>query len=120
MRLQITHLKAPWPLGAVVGDVLELPEVPAWALGKCEPVGDDVELTIVPLPVLDDEAKIAAALAEAEKQHAEELEAVAKAEADKKAAAEAKAEAVAKAEALGIDVDKRWSTARILEEIAKK
>ncbi|MBP9148700.1 MAG: hypothetical protein KBG00_07945 [Rhodoferax sp.] len=47
MRLQITHLKAPWPLGAVVGDVLDLPSIPAWAVGKCAQVGDDVELTIV-------------------------------------------------------------------------
>lgn len=46
MHLKITHLKAPWPLGAVVGDVLDLPSVPAWAAGKCQIVGDDVELTI--------------------------------------------------------------------------
>ena len=42
MRLQITHLKAPWPAGAVVGDVLDLPEVPAWALGKCIVLPDEV------------------------------------------------------------------------------
>lgn len=38
MKLQITHLKAPWPDGANVGDVVEftkLDEVPAWAVGKC-------------------------------------------------------------------------------------
>ena len=35
MLLTITHLKAPWPSGAVVGDVIELPSVPSWALGKC-------------------------------------------------------------------------------------
>ena len=46
MRVQITHLKAPWPCGAVVGDVLELPVVPVWAVGKCVTVGDDVEPTI--------------------------------------------------------------------------
>lgn len=77
MRIQITHLKAPWPVGAVVGDVLDLPAVPVWAVGKCKQVEDDVELTIVtgdgsgealppidsgegegagqPLPVIDDE-----------------------------------------------------------------
>ena len=32
----IKHLKAPWPAGAVVGDVIEFEQVPAWALGKCE------------------------------------------------------------------------------------
>lgn len=47
MKVQITRLKAPWPLGAVVGDVLELPDVPAWAVGKCQSVGDDVALTII-------------------------------------------------------------------------
>ena len=46
MRLRITHLKAPWPLGAVAGDVLDLPSIPAWAAGKCEQVDGDVELTI--------------------------------------------------------------------------
>lgn len=35
MLLTITHLKAPWPQGAVVGDVIDLPSVPSWALGKC-------------------------------------------------------------------------------------
>lgn len=35
MLLTITHLKAPWPAGAVVGDVIDLPSVPSWALGKC-------------------------------------------------------------------------------------
>lgn len=38
MRLQITHLKAPWPLGAVVGDVLDFPDMPSWAAGKCKQV----------------------------------------------------------------------------------
>lgn len=47
MHVQITHLKAPWPLGAVVGDVLDLPSIPVWAVGKCVQVEDDVELTIV-------------------------------------------------------------------------
>lgn len=46
MRVQITHLKAPWPSGAVVGDVLDLPAVPVWAVGKCKQVDDDAELTI--------------------------------------------------------------------------
>lgn len=46
MRVQITHLKAPWPQGAVVGDVLELASVPGWALGKCVPAPDDAEVTI--------------------------------------------------------------------------
>lgn len=47
MLYRITFLKAPWPAGAKVGDVLELASVPAWALGKCEPAGDDAVATIV-------------------------------------------------------------------------
>ena len=43
MKVQITHLKATWPTGAGVGDVVELQvsELPAWALGKCIPAADD-------------------------------------------------------------------------------
>ena len=45
MLYRIIFLKAPWPAGAKVGDVLELASVPAWALGKCEPAGDDAVAT---------------------------------------------------------------------------
>lgn len=45
MKLTITHLKAAWPAGAVVGDVIELASVPAWAVGKCAPAGDDAAVT---------------------------------------------------------------------------
>lgn len=51
MKLKITHLKAPWPQGAVIGDVLELDQVPGWALGKCERVADDAEVTVSLAPV---------------------------------------------------------------------
>jgi hypothetical protein len=58
MKLQITHMKAPWPAGAKVGDVLELPAVPAWALGKCRQVGGDGSGEALPpidsLPVIDE------------------------------------------------------------------
>jgi len=46
MRVEITHLKAPWPLGAVVGNVLQLDAVPVWAAGKCVQISDDMALTI--------------------------------------------------------------------------
>ena len=69
MKVRITHLKAPWPEGALVGDVLEVSEVAPWALGKCVIVGDDEEVTAPDLTV-DAEAL---ALAEAEKQAAEEI-----------------------------------------------
>lgn len=46
MKLTITHMKAPWPAGAKVGDVLDLPAVPAWAVGKCKRAADDARVTV--------------------------------------------------------------------------
>lgn len=43
MKYIITHLKAPFPEGAKVGDVVDFPDVPAWALGKVIPAPDDVQ-----------------------------------------------------------------------------
>lgn len=45
MKVRITHLKAAWPEGAAVGSVVELEgdTIPAWALGKCQPVTGDGE-----------------------------------------------------------------------------
>ena len=81
MKVQITHLKAPWPTGAGVGDVVELhvSELPAWALGKCTPAAADATVfgpaTGVPMApaagaALDADA--AASLAAAEAQAAAE------------------------------------------------
>lgn len=49
MLLTITHLKAPWPQGAVVGDVIDLPSVPSWALGKCTAAPAGAVVTIAQL-----------------------------------------------------------------------
>lgn len=46
MKARITHLKAPWPYGAVVGDVVEFDKAPAWAAGKFDPVGEDEPVTL--------------------------------------------------------------------------
>jgi len=43
IKVKITHLKAPWPKGAQVGDVVALPSMRPWALGKCVRVEDDEE-----------------------------------------------------------------------------
>lgn len=67
MKVRITHMKAPWPEGAKIGDVLEVSEVAPWALGKCVIVGDDEEVTATATTA---EAE---ALAQAEKQAAEEI-----------------------------------------------
>lgn len=52
MKLRITKLKAPWPVGAKVGDVIDLPAVPAWAAGKCEPAPDDAAVTVGEKPAV--------------------------------------------------------------------
>ncbi len=35
MLYEIKVLKAPWPKGAKVGDVIDMPYLPVWAEGKC-------------------------------------------------------------------------------------
>jgi hypothetical protein len=45
MKLTITNLKAPWGHGARLGHVVEVEKMPAWAVGKCKPAADDVEVT---------------------------------------------------------------------------
>lgn len=90
MKLTITHLKAPWPAGAVVGGVIELASVPAWAVGKCVPAADDAKVTVGVKP----------ATAEAESEPSiDDLR--------------------AQAAALGLKVDGRWSRERLADEIAK-
>ena len=96
MLYRITHLKAPWPAGAGVGDVIELAPVPAWALGKCVPAGADAEATVSFEPAVD------AAALEAEAKAKAEAEATALAEAEAKAAAEKRAALEAEATALGV------------------
>lgn len=90
MKLTITHLKAPWPQGAVVGGVIELASVPAWAVGKCVPAADDAVVTVGMKP--------AEATAESEPS-IDDLR--------------------AQAAALGLKVDGRWSRERLLAEIEK-
>lgn len=88
MKLTITHLKAPWPSGAKVGDVIELPSVPAWAVGKCAPAADDADVTLGAL------ASDAAVISEADAEAAQAAAALAEADAQaaqEKAALEAKA-----------------------------
>jgi hypothetical protein len=53
MKVRITHMKAPWPEGAKIGDVLEVSGVAPWARGKCVQVGDDETVTLeFPEPVV--------------------------------------------------------------------
>lgn len=95
MKLTITHLKAPWPAGAVVGGVIELASVPAWAVGKCVPAADDAAVTVG--GTLINEGTMPAAAAS--EPSIEDLR--------------------TQAAALGLKVDGRWSRERLADEIAK-
>ena len=95
MKLTITHLKAPWPTGAVVGDVIELASVPTWAVGKCAPADDSAAVTVG--VTLIDEGNMPSA-AESEPS-IDDLR--------------------AQAAALGLKVDGRWSRERLADEIKK-
>ena len=75
----IKHLKAPWPKGAKVGDIIEFDVLPGWAAGKCELGGSqptvfaDQEVSCdgsgaALAPVDPDAAKITASLADAAEQ----------------------------------------------------
>lgn len=77
MRYVITHLKAPWPLGAVVGDVLELETVPVWAVGKCKPTDEALTMPVESSAVTSDEAQALAAIQSADAQAKEEIAALA-------------------------------------------
>jgi hypothetical protein len=46
MKVTVTQLKAPWPAGTEVGDVVELEgcdAIPAWATNKCTAAADDAK-----------------------------------------------------------------------------
>lgn len=66
MLVQITHLKAPWPAGAGVGEVVEVPgdSIPGCFVGKCVPAEDGATAAHVfvptPPPAVLAETKIAA------------------------------------------------------------
>ena len=95
MKLTITHLKAPWPTGAVVGDVIELASVPSWAVGKCAPADDSATVTVGVV-----QAAPAAQVVQAKQEPSiDDLREQAK--------------------ALGIKVDGRWSVDRLAAEIEK-
>ena len=124
MKVTITHLKAPWPAGAGVGDVvdLEAAEVPAWALGKCKQADEDAEVFSPPAagPTAEEvEAQVAA-----EAKAAEDAQIAATLEAERVAgeaqvAAEAKAALLIEAKALGITVQQKWSDERLAAEVQK-
>lgn len=92
MKLTITHLKAPWPTGAVVGDVIELASVPTWAVGKCAPADDSATVTVGVV-------QAAPAVQATQEPSIDDLREQAK--------------------ALGINVDGRWSRERLAAEIEK-
>lgn len=46
MKVRIDVLKAPWPAGAKVGDVVVVEHISPAFVGKCSEVSDDTEVTI--------------------------------------------------------------------------
>lgn len=46
MKVRIDVLKAPWPAGAKVGDVVEVAQISHAFVGKCSQVGDDEDVTV--------------------------------------------------------------------------
>lgn len=100
MKLTITHLKAPWPTGAVVGDVIELASVPAWAVGKCAPADDGAAVTFGFMLTEDGED-------------------TATGDGTGKALPVIIDELRSQAAALGLKVDGRWSRERLIAEIEK-
>lgn len=75
MKVTVTFLKAPWPQGTKVGDVIELVgfhgELPGWAKGKCTPAADDAEVAqvlerVAPAILAEPPKPAAVLLAEAE------------------------------------------------------
>lgn len=102
MLYRITALKAPWPEGAKVGDVIELDSVPVWAVGKCVQAPDAEAPTVeFAPPVPPEPARDLAAEVEALQQENADLRAqLAARETDegKAAAALAEADEQAKAE----------------------
>lgn len=88
MKVTITHLKAPWPEGAKVGDVVEVDGevIPGWAAGKCKPAPVAEQAAATSLTAEEE----AAAKAAAEAKAAEELAAAEKAAAEAKASGKPK------------------------------
>jgi len=93
MKVTLTAMKAPWPAGARVGDVVELEGLrllPAWAVGKCSPADDDATATHAWTPLAppaepeaprDLAAELATAVERAEKLEADLIDAAGAAEA---------------------------------------
>lgn len=67
MLYKIKALKAPWPKGAKVGDVIDMPYLPAWAEGKCSVAldGAKADFTYDPQDVVVKDAAGAAASSDA-------------------------------------------------------
>ncbi|MCW5664031.1 MAG: hypothetical protein KIT35_09370 [Piscinibacter sp.] len=47
LRVEVTALRAPWPAGAVIGSIVEIPgdTLPGSLVGKCQPAGPDAAVT---------------------------------------------------------------------------
>lgn len=123
IRVEVTHLKAPWPAGAVVGSIVGLAGqiIPAWAAGKCTPLADGDEreaefsweppqidssdpqartFVVNPAAVADQLQQGAARIAELEQQLADAVQALGTARAEIGSLAAERAAALADLQAL--------------------
>lgn len=74
MLYEIKVLKAPWPKGAKVGDVIDMPYLPAWAEGKCSVALDGAEADFAYDPRKQVVSDAAGATSAAEALHLEVVE----------------------------------------------
>ena len=118
MLVRITHLKAPWPPGALVNDVVQLhgDSIPPWAAGKCVPT--DAAPTITHGTATGDGTGVALPELVANIVPESVVEADAQA-ANEAAEIAAHAAMLDRAKAAGVKVDGRWSAARLAQEVAK-
>jgi hypothetical protein len=92
VKVRITHLKAPWPSGFGVGDVIDVDAITPALAGKCEPVADAAPEFLTNPERTEFQAT----------QPSDEREALREALMDR-----------------GITPDNRWGIARLQSELAK-
>ncbi len=64
LKVRVTHLRAPWPDGTVVGSIVQFPgsDIPSWAAGKCQPAEGDATVEFTWSPPVSEIARPAVTL----------------------------------------------------------
>jgi hypothetical protein len=118
MLVRITHLKAPWPPGALVNDVVHLQgdSIPSWAAGKCEPTDAAPTLTHGTATGDGTGQALPDLVANVTPESVSDADAQAAEEAASLSAHQA---LIDRAKSAGIKPDGRWSDARLMQEVQK-